>query len=131
MNTVNKQTAFELKEAGFPQPIPAFGQVWWHMDGSLHVVMRKGEFHTITRYIQDDRVCAGFFNDEALAEMAFAPNAVDILAEMPSGDAILKVSSSLYECSCFSNSKSFIMFGESPHEAMASRYLAINNAERV
>lgn len=49
----------------------------------MHVVMRKGEFHTITRYIQDDRVCAGFFNDEAVSEMAFAPGAWEILFEIP------------------------------------------------
>lgn len=125
MNTVNKQTAYALKEAGFPQPIPAFGQVWWRMDGSMHVVMRKGEFHTITRYIQDDRVCAGFFNDEAVSEMAFAPNAVDILAEMPEGTLLRKSPVS------FEAYWDGYAHHNSPHDAMAARYLAMNKAERV
>jgi hypothetical protein len=34
MDFVTKETALELEKAGFPQPRPAFGQVWYETDGS-------------------------------------------------------------------------------------------------
>jgi len=126
MSQQSKQLSFELKAAGFPQPDPAFGQMWWHPDGCLHVVMKKGEIHIITRYVEDGRTGAGFFNDEALSEMAFAPNAVDILAEMPFGSSLHTFTHLGYEAR---HHDTGISIDFNPHEAMARRYLAMQAAE--
>lgn len=123
MNTVNKQTAFALKEAGFPQPSPQFGQVWYHTNDVPLVVVSISEQGTFifTAYADKGKIQQYIFNREVLAEMAFAPNAVDILAEMPL--AIIRRTSSDYEVRYPFNGKAVYSYNDCPHEAMAAIFL--------
>ena len=43
MNTVSFETAKRLKEAGFPQPDPEFGQFWYHNAGSQIAIMESND----------------------------------------------------------------------------------------
>lgn len=64
MNYVTYETAVLLKEVGFPQPEPEFGQVWFSADRSPFVV---GGFDT-----------PRFYDD-----LVFAPTATDIMRALP------------------------------------------------
>lgn len=128
MNTVNKETAFALKEAGFPQPEPAFGQVWYdtnEMPMVIVFVSYKGIF-TFTAYYDNGKVQPYVLLREALAEMAFAPNAVDILAEMPASARLSRSIESEWvvkrTITQFYDEESFVA---NPHTAAAHSYLAM------
>lgn len=125
MTHINKNIAFELKAAGFPQPEPAFGQMWWHPDGGLHVVMTTKGLHTFTRYFKNGWPETGAFNKQALSEMAFAPTAVDILAEMQYGAHVKQNPDILWYVWFMDGFDRSYMFDENPHAAAAKAYLAL------
>ena len=84
MSHVTAQTALQLKAAGFPQPKPAVGQVWY-LGNNLKWVMshdldRPGHFNMSTIGSQ---FSASFAPGQQLEYMAFAPAAEDILQQMP------------------------------------------------
>ena len=126
MNTVDKKTAFALKEAGFPQPEPAFGQVWYHTNEVPVVVVGvsyQGAF-IFTAYYSKWKTQELVLSREALAEMAFAPNAADVLAEMPDGSKIEKLEGGIYSAlSYIGDVYAFSFERKCVHEAMAARYL--------
>ena len=84
-NIVSYKTAQALKTAGFPQPEPEAGQVWYLDAGDavfINGINARGEI-----------ICAApslinieghfVFNPDACESMPFAPTAADILRELP------------------------------------------------
>lgn len=72
---VKHKTAIELKQAGFPQPKPAFGQIWYDSDGTPCVVFTEtGDFVT-----NDGTVFSPLSTDN----LYFAPDATEILNNIP------------------------------------------------
>ncbi len=86
-NHVTPETAKKLKEAGFLQPAPEPGQVWYDATGAAHVVGLRmdGRLHFIAlstghiRWISEGKE-AGFI---------YAPTASDILRELGELSALL------------------------------------------
>ena len=66
MSIMTFDTARRLKEAGFPQPQPAFGQIWYD----------KGGRHLSMHDIKEPDELARHFREKGFA---FAPTATDIL----------------------------------------------------
>ena len=126
-NITTFETARALKTAGFPQPKPEFGQIWYGPDGvactfveGLYWVCGDGDV----------------FDPPDLSEMTFAPTAPDILREVGGGDI------GLY---CFNKAFSVIQKGfyddpyedypeftdSNPAEACALAWLEMKGAIRV
>lgn len=70
------QTALALKEAGFPQPDPQPGQIWY--DGALKVMVRRGKDVVLT-YMSGAELYK--FSDSIFP--VFAPSVADLLRELP------------------------------------------------
>jgi hypothetical protein len=48
MSHVSPPTALALQQAGFPQPRPAFGQLWYNLDGPMLILSEKDGFIVYT-----------------------------------------------------------------------------------
>ncbi len=80
-NHVTPGTARRLRDAGFPQPEPEFGQIWHPSRyGGLFVYICKGCGNTM-----ELRAPAGWSTWEKPGsdKLFFAPTAADILRELP------------------------------------------------
>ena len=114
---VSFETAVRLKEAGFPQPKPDFGQVWHNPDFGLFVVVGK--------WFADNREYKIFYpgtgrsvlkSEARFLECAFAPTATDILREMADYELLSAATSDLQQ---------FIETITDP-EALAEDWLTLN-----
>jgi len=106
MNTVTFETAKRLKEAGFPQPEPEFGQVWYSPNGAIRVIYIK------------------------TYDLVFAPSATDILKEIPFfGSLSFEVYETRFEFRVWEGLK-LIAKNENPHEAAALAWLSIQEIQK-
>lgn len=71
------ETAKKLKESGFPQPSPKFGQVWYDPYGMPAVVLSTKPLRF------GDEGGQSWSGKNRFGEMIFAPTATDILRELP------------------------------------------------
>lgn len=134
-NTVTFETAVRLKEAGFPQPVPDFGQTWLAEKETIILGGKSKAFPT-RRLCVSDGSSDLVFTDEWISEnMVFAPTATDILAELPDFFYIRK--------GTYNGNPIFTIFEErmpdvpsmlvskwvdhNPHEAAALPYLETKN----
>ncbi len=130
---VTFEKAVRLKEAGFPQPKPDFGQVWHNPDFGLFVVGGK--------WFADNREYKIFYpgtgktvlkSEARFLECAFAPTATDILRQMPNFFYIRKYKYGTDVFSVFNektdDSDIQIAHGvnENPAEAVAEAWLKLN-----
>lgn len=76
MTRLSSATAAALKSAGFPQPLPAIGQVWYNVAGTPYYVTAANGNRC------DYFVRETLFIDRYLIDENFAPTAEDILAEL-------------------------------------------------
>lgn len=85
-NVTKFSTAFALKEAGFPQPEPAFGQIWYDEEGTAMLVFSKtGDFVTDdgTVFCAPDTLPSMVSMPGLFSHLYSAPTAADILRELP------------------------------------------------
>lgn len=84
---VSSDTAILLIDAGFPQPLPDFGQVWHSNSGELCLIGHKDPNVRLFRLHEPERVyhVGGKICDIAI----FAPTATDILKELGRDYALL------------------------------------------
>ena len=78
-NIVTFETAQRLKEAGFPQPEPERGQVWYNETGEEYFITNTGGACV-------DYACGDYwYVDRSLSAdgCVFAPTATDILQNLP------------------------------------------------
>jgi hypothetical protein len=73
---VSFETAKRLQEAGFPQPVPEFGQMWYCGNQQLYTRIRAKPYMDGKRRFYGDNGCMIFERPE---NMVFAPTATDIL----------------------------------------------------
>jgi len=75
-NYVTFETAQRLKEAGFPQPEPEFGQVWYEKNANAYVLggIKDGELNGSYLYGQTFEACSL----DAIKDDVFAPTAAYI-----------------------------------------------------
>jgi len=79
---VTRQTAIRLKNAGFPQPAPAMGQIWFDPFGDARFVRGRGCAFTLFNLntgVVNLLLDGSTFWDEAV----FAPTVTDILPLLP------------------------------------------------
>ena len=90
-NVTTFETSQRLKAAGFPQPVPAFGHLWYIFDKQfnkakfepaivvgVHNAIQDKEFSVIYK----SGSCREYDFDD-LSNFYFAPTAADILKELP------------------------------------------------
>ena len=73
---VSFETAKRLQEAGFPQPVPEFGQMWYCGNQQLYTRIRAKPYMDGKRRFYGDNGCMIFERPE---NMVFAPTATDII----------------------------------------------------
>ena len=79
---VTRQTAIRLKNAGFPQPAPAMGQIWYDAFGVARFVRGRGVAFTLFNCntgVVNLLLEGSTFWEEAV----FAPTVADILPLLP------------------------------------------------
>lgn len=65
--------ARELKQSGFPAPIPAAGQMWFSMNGQEHLICENKETSTLETYNTD--ACRFVpFGGKVTDGMVYCPN---------------------------------------------------------
>lgn len=84
MNHVTFETALKLKEAGFPQPMPEYGQSWYHIgvDRPFMVIRVDGVIMAMGDAASLSEKYPLLRTDVLPSKYAFAPTAIDILAEL-------------------------------------------------
>lgn len=103
---IGPELAHELKSAGFPQPDPAYGQVWYGGDIPFFI---EGEFR------------------HNFKEMAFAPSLDDISSLLPEGFA-LEMWGGRPSCANRDEESPLRTFGLTFAEAAANMYLETKKA---
>jgi hypothetical protein len=79
MDVVLFETAVKLKDVGFPQPVPALGQVWYDKFGEWLLLITNDDGYLCFR----DDVNSSRVFDKTEDRLVFAPTATCILREMP------------------------------------------------
>lgn len=127
-NHTTYETARALKEAGFPQPEPEFGQVWYDNDGYAFICLDDGYMVSSPGTV----FCPG-----DLGDMFYAATVTDILREielyfqrMPGYSVEISLTPLIGEFVCrvfedlpFDGMKPIQCFDVNPAEACASAYL--------
>ena len=124
-NVVSFETARRLKEAGFKQPRPEFGQVWFDQDGAYVIGNVKNDI------ISGAWSAGDCFTDASISSMladVFAPTATDILEQLPHNFCIRgKSVFSLEPGDAYNIGRQF--YADNPAEAAALAWLAINEKQ--
>lgn len=129
MNIVSFETAKKLKAAGFPQPEPEFGQVWYSdifKTKWLVGLERLPNGLVVGKTVKIKIEEVGIWEQESGAYGVFAPTAIDIypklnfdfrLAPMPKGWQVNRASNG-----------ELISRHENPAEAAAEAWLEVKKA---
>jgi hypothetical protein len=89
---VSFEKAKALKIANFPQPLPAFGQVWYDLDGQAvilsKVIIIDKSYSNVKKVVCQSKEASHLKYDYDLflnGEVIFAPTETDILVELQKG----------------------------------------------
>jgi len=124
INHVTPETADRLKAAGFPQPVPEFGQVWYEPKSERELIcIKPANLVDRTFSFMYPSGTGTLFNAK---DIVFAPNATDILREL--GEAYsLKFSANEYAIYYFdSDGRNYENSHANPHELCALEWLKIH-----
>lgn len=124
-NTVSFETAKRLKEAGFPQPVPEFGQFWYAPNGVICVMWGNGVFDGEARVM----IANGNTIYIKTYDIVFAPTATDILKEIPFVSLSFEVYETRFEFRVWEGLK-LIAKHENPHDAAALAWLSIQEIQK-
>lgn len=83
MNIVSFETAVKLKEAGFPQPEPEVGQMWYDNGGNAYVIFYRRAYSVFAAPIDWGYGVTRKFD---VKKCTFAPGPAEILLELPGHD---------------------------------------------
>lgn len=137
-NTITFETSRALKEAGFPQPEPEPGQVWWSNDGyQIIVISRRDNTMFPFDVPQIMYSIGGQILRNPVATMSdrfvFAPTAADILGELPETTLLSRIEND-FQCRIMSKDFERCEYARrdgNPAEACAAAYLEINKNPKV
>jgi hypothetical protein len=130
MDVVSFETAKKLKEAGFPQPEPAFGQVWYESAGSPIIVTSGWEAGFAFVGPRSAMAQTTYMKRFQEQNGVFAPTATDILkaiqSEYSTPCLIFDFKDGQWEVGDFSHSEWYTMTSHktNPAEACAAAWLA-------
>lgn len=134
MNHTTFEKSKRLKEAGFPQPKPEAGQVWFDLYGKPFVILNKSADRN--PYLKGRYDFAYFksgakFSDTKLSRgRIFAPTATDILREMPGYYHLYQPFNSEFWI-CDNATEDEWSESSNPAEAAALAYLQIKEHEPI
>lgn len=139
-NTVTFETAKRLKEAGFPQPEPEFGQFWYHNAGLQIAIMESNDagghigkfirfFGTVNGSLREKSFFSVSIMKIFMKDACFAPTATDILKEIPFVSLSFEVYETRFEFRVWEGLK-LIAKHENPHEAAALAWLSIQEIQK-
>lgn len=127
------ETAVRLKEAGFPQPTPEFGQEWYNPEYGLFVVGFIDAPYARATIIYNNKSCVFSKNLPNFSDCVFAPTATDILRELSSDCVLGTKKLGGWICGSWrlissDHMKFFVagMHDEAPAEAPAEAWLKLN-----
>ncbi len=128
-NCTDFSTSIKLEEAGFERPFAKTGQNWYYKEHWLQVAGRDGTTFNVfcpTAIVQTIEDWAFLHND-----MAFAPNAIQIINQMPPVTTINKTKTDVWRVT-FPASKVRFDFvdDECPHKAAALAFIAWKRGKR-
>lgn len=89
------ETAKKLQESGFPQPAPAYGQVWYAMNGNPFLVCNVENGQAGIVGPSGQTWIGRYLND---GDMVYAPTATDILKELGSRYVLQNVNEDMFIC---------------------------------
>jgi hypothetical protein len=76
------ETAKRLKEAGFPQPVPEVGQVWYNAIGYPFIIVRNMGGVFVCCSLRDGNLSNEIKGSDILSACSFVPTPTDILREL-------------------------------------------------
>ena len=82
MNVVSFETAVKLKEAGFPQPKPERGQMWWKVEDVDEYELLVIDEYRFTHVTVDGKFGEEIILKEDFEGLAYMPTVTDILREL-------------------------------------------------
>jgi len=92
MSHASPPTALALRQAGFPQPAPAFGQIWYYLDDRMLILSEKDGFvlYTNGRFEGDNNNTLSirgissvhFDTPDVLHKPFYAATEIDILSHL-------------------------------------------------
>jgi len=118
-NYVTFETAVKLKAAGFPQPEPEFGQVYFDVDGDRLIGLEKNFF------FEKGLDAPSWISDNREMRLFFAPTDADIL-EGTDLQMWWNVGDKCFWVKAWPNNKVAIFSHKNPAEAAALAWLALN-----
>jgi len=83
MEHVIRETAKRLADAGFPQPAPERGQIWYSESGAKYRIHINNNDGTVDYLSESDIVYLHLCRFLEADNCVFAPTAMDILKELP------------------------------------------------
>ena len=118
-NLVTAETALKLKNAGFPQPVPEFLQVWYSDEPPYRerIVLSNNKEAMEVVCLAGERITYRYLDQL----YAFAPTATDILRELGSDYALSFLHGRFW---CERRQFGIVYDHENPAEAAASAWLA-------
>lgn len=124
-NVVTPETARKMKEAGYPQPDPEPGQVWY-IDETPIFITGVYKTTTSTDYWYS-KINGTQFHEKYFPESAvFAPTATDILKELSVDYALVYAGNEPTIISTVEKRLPFLYKHKNPAEACALAWLQIN-----
>ena len=126
-NIVSFETARRLKEAGFKQPEPEFGQVWLSSAKGYPNIIIGATKQQVNYAALDVYVVYNDLRRDFEMSFVFAPTATDILREIPGHNLAFSTENGWH---CFFMDFNGIIYSDfqsdNPAEAAALAWLAIN-----
>lgn len=125
MNYATFETARALKKAGFPQPEPEFGQVWYYNEMGFYCTVLEAVFTNNHKVAVN---AAGAIMRIEPDQNYFAPSATDIIPHLPQNLRYpIEISGDNIKIWVLENGYSPRSFkGESLAEACAAAWLTLN-----
>lgn len=128
---ITYKTAVRLKNAGFPQPEPEAGQLWYLQSGIIAWVAKKRPFD---QFLLCDELGEPFIAMYLVfgEDLVFAPTATDIFRKLPRYSSIQMVEyegSAMPVCEAIINNAYQSFIEESIIESAAAAWLKTNEKE--
>ena len=123
---MSNEIALRLKAAGFPQPAPAEGQIWYDHFGVARFVVkaRSGSFRLLN--IETTNVSILDAPTTFWAEAAYSPTAQDIFEALPFGCSAGKTSAGFAAKWQYHQQEFATYTAPTLVEALAKAYLAVS-----
>ncbi len=124
MNHVTFETAVRLKDAGFPQPEPSFGQAWYYPtwdESPKFFIEKRGWWFMATIN------SAVHLREHANYPTVYAPTATDILRELDENHFLTTLLDGRFCVALFVGSGDSIH--NNPAEACAAAWIALNEKQ--